>query len=113
MLKNDFVFYLKKCFSSWFQVERLQVENASEWGKRERLETEKLSLERENKKLRAELRDALDRLEKRIKLQPSADNELRSLQLELADKNKVKKEYYLAATSLLRSIDLTIKLCRN
>ena len=67
----------------------MQVENASEWGKRERLETEKLSLERENKKLRVELRDALDRLEKRIKLQPSADNELRSLQLELADKNKV------------------------
>lgn len=70
------------------QLERLQVENASEWGKRERVETEKLSLERENKKLRAELRDALDRLERRIKSQPTADNELRSLQLELADKNK-------------------------
>lgn len=78
-------------FSLWFQVERLQVENASEWGKRERLETEKLSLERENKKLRTELRDALDRLEKRIKLQPTTDNELRTLQLELADKNKVRK----------------------
>ena len=71
------------------QLERLQVENATEWGKRERLETEKLSLERENKKLRTELRDALDRLERRIKSQPSADNELRSLQLELANKNKV------------------------
>ena len=68
----------------------MQVENASEWGKRERLETEKLSLERENKKLRTELRDALDRLEKRIKSQPTADNELRSLQLELADRNKVR-----------------------
>lgn len=70
------------------QLERLQVENATEWGKRERLETEKLSLERENKKLRTELRDALDRLERHIKSQP-ADNELRSLQLELANKNKV------------------------
>lgn len=65
------------------------MENASEWGKRERLETEKLSLERENKKLRNELRDALDRLERRIKSQPTADNELRSLQLELANRNKV------------------------
>lgn len=70
------------------------MENASEWGKRERLETEKLSLERENKKLRTELRDALDRLEKRIKSQPTADNELRSLQLEMADKNKVPYHHY-------------------
>lgn len=39
------------------QLERLQAENAAEWGKRERLETEKLALERDNKKLRAEVRD--------------------------------------------------------
>lgn len=74
-------------------MERLQVENASEWGKRERLETEKLSLERENKKLRTELKDAMDRLERRIKSQPTADNELRSLQLELSDRNKVPLHY--------------------
>ncbi|XP_065209268.1 coiled-coil domain-containing protein 102A [Planococcus citri] len=70
------------------QLERLQVENASEWGKRERLETEKLALERENKKLRTELRDTMDRLERRIKSQPTTDNELRTLQLELTDRNK-------------------------
>jgi len=80
----------------------LQVENASEWGKRERLETEKLSLERENKKLRADLQDALDRLEKQIKLQPTADNELRSLQLELADKNKIQK-FQFATTTISNS----------
>lgn len=39
------------------QLERLQAENASEWGKRERLETDKLALERDNKKLRTEIRD--------------------------------------------------------
>jgi coiled-coil domain-containing protein 102 len=39
------------------QLERLQAENAAEWGKRERLETDKLTLERENKKLRAEMQD--------------------------------------------------------
>jgi phosphoketolase len=69
------------------------------------LETEKVSLERENKKLRAELRDALDRLEKRIKSQPTADNELRSLQLELADKNKVRK-YHFATISVSSRIAL-------
>uniref|UniRef100_A0A9L0SA02 Coiled-coil domain containing 102A n=1 Tax=Equus caballus TaxID=9796 RepID=A0A9L0SA02_HORSE len=36
------------------EMERLQAENAAEWGRRERLETEKLGLERENKKLRAQ-----------------------------------------------------------
>lgn len=41
----------------FFQLERLQAENAAEWGKRERLETEKLALERDNKKMRNELRD--------------------------------------------------------
>lgn len=39
------------------QLERLQAENAAEWGKRERIESEKLSLERDNKKLRNEIRD--------------------------------------------------------
>lgn len=39
------------------QLERLQAENAAEWGKRERIETEKLALERDNKKLRNEIRD--------------------------------------------------------
>lgn len=39
------------------QLERLQAENAAEWGKRERIETEKLALERDNKKLRNEVRD--------------------------------------------------------
>lgn len=39
------------------QLERLQAENAAEWGKRERLETDKLALERDNKKMRNEIRD--------------------------------------------------------
>lgn len=39
------------------KLERLQAENAAEWGKRERIETDKLALERDNKKLRNEIRD--------------------------------------------------------
>ncbi|CAB0032278.1 unnamed protein product [Trichogramma brassicae] len=43
------------------ELERLQAENAAEWGKRERLETEKILLERENKQLRNELREIKER----------------------------------------------------
>lgn len=39
------------------QLERLQTENAAEWGRRERVETERQALERDNKKLRAALAD--------------------------------------------------------
>lgn len=39
------------------ELERLQAENAAEWAKRERLETDKLALERDNKKMRVEIRD--------------------------------------------------------
>lgn len=70
-------------------MERLQAENASEWGKRERLETEKLGLERDNKKLRGELRDVQERLERRGRPTTTADAELRHLQQEVSDKSKV------------------------
>ncbi|XP_025829141.1 coiled-coil domain-containing protein 102A-like isoform X1 [Agrilus planipennis] len=71
------------------ELERLQAENASEWGKRERLETDKLSLERENKKLRAELREIQERLEKKERPLSNSDAEFRQIQQELSDKNKV------------------------
>lgn len=66
----------------------MQAENAAEWGKRERLETEKLSLERDNKKLKSEIRDLQERLERRGHPQSSADTELRTLQQELSEKTK-------------------------
>lgn len=70
------------------ELERLQAENAAEWGKRERLETDKLGLERENKKLRSELRDSQERLERKGRPLTNSDAELRQLQQELSDKNK-------------------------
>ncbi|GJQ87208.1 hypothetical protein Trydic_g12560 [Trypoxylus dichotomus] len=70
------------------ELERLQAENAAEWGKRERLETEKLALERENKKLRSELRDMQERLERKGRPMSNADAELRHLQQEVSDKAK-------------------------
>uniref|UniRef100_A0A1B0CCC8 Coiled-coil domain-containing protein 102A n=2 Tax=Lutzomyia longipalpis TaxID=7200 RepID=A0A1B0CCC8_LUTLO len=72
------------------ELERMQAENAAEWGKRERLETDKLMLERDNKKLRSELRDFQERVDRRGRsLLPSTfDLELRNLQQELVERNK-------------------------
>ncbi|PNF27638.1 Coiled-coil domain-containing protein 102A [Cryptotermes secundus] len=70
------------------ELERLQAENAAEWGKRERLETEKLGLERDNKKLRAEVRDMQERLEKKGRPLSTTDTDVRQLQQDLADRNK-------------------------
>lgn len=84
---TKFVFFLPNFVN--FQLERLQAENAAEWGKRERLETEKLALERDNKKLRAELRDMQERMERKGRPLSNSDAEVRHLQQELSDKNKV------------------------
>ncbi|XP_046733941.1 coiled-coil domain-containing protein 102A isoform X1 [Diprion similis] len=71
------------------ELERLQAENAAEWGKRERLETEKISLDRENKQLRNELRDMQERAESRRARPVSAsDTDVRQIQQELLDRNK-------------------------
>ncbi|XP_055323883.1 coiled-coil domain-containing protein 102A isoform X2 [Sitodiplosis mosellana] len=71
------------------ELERLQAENAAEWGKRERIESDKLALERDNKKLRNEVRDLQDRADRRGRPIPSNnDAEMRSFQQEIMDKNK-------------------------
>lgn len=53
------------------------------------METEKLALERENKKLRSELRDMQERIERKGRPLSNSDAELRHLQQELSDKTKV------------------------
>ncbi|KAM4613976.1 coiled-coil domain-containing protein 102A isoform 1-T2 [Discoglossus pictus] len=71
------------------EMEGLQAENAEEWGRRERLETEKLSLERENKKLRLQIQDLEEILTRKRRQTASAlDTDLRSIQAELFEKNK-------------------------
>ncbi|KAG6799525.1 coiled-coil domain-containing protein [Apis mellifera caucasica] len=70
------------------ELERLQAENAAEWGKRERLETEKISLERENKQLRNELNDLQERIEsRRSRPVSTSDNDARQLQQEFLVRN--------------------------
>lgn len=74
----------------WTELGKLQAENAAEWGKRERLETEKISLERENKQLRIELHDLQERLEsRRSRPLSTIDTDGKLLQQELLDRNKV------------------------
>lgn len=75
------------------ELERLQEENAAEWGRRERLESEKLGFEREVKKLRAQLGELEDRLDKRNKFAASCpDTEVAQLKQEVADKYKVQRK---------------------
>uniref|UniRef100_A0A672P239 Coiled-coil domain-containing protein 102A n=1 Tax=Sinocyclocheilus grahami TaxID=75366 RepID=A0A672P239_SINGR len=71
------------------EMERLQVENAAEWGRRECLETEKLALERENKKLRAQMEDLEEQLARKRRQAASAlDTDLKTIQCELFERNK-------------------------
>ncbi|XP_063801870.1 coiled-coil domain-containing protein 102A [Pseudophryne corroboree] len=71
------------------EMEGLQAENAEEWGRRERLETEKLSLERENKKLRLQIQDLEEILTRKRRQTASAlDTDLKSIQAELFERNK-------------------------
>ncbi|XP_024054532.1 coiled-coil domain-containing protein 102B [Terrapene carolina triunguis] len=71
------------------ELERLQSENTSEWGKREILETEKQDLERENRRLKAQVKEIQELLDKRNKL-PSTNlgSDFKTAQSELLEKNK-------------------------
>ncbi|MBN3277622.1 C102A protein, partial [Polyodon spathula] len=71
------------------EMERLQAENAAEWGRRERLETEKLTLERDNKKLRTQIEDLEEQLaHKRRQAASALDTDLKSIQSELFERSK-------------------------
>ncbi|NWQ88242.1 C102B protein, partial [Burhinus bistriatus] len=72
------------------QLERLQFENTSEWGKRERLEAEKQSLEEENIKLELQVKEIQGRVEMKNKAtvtKSSCDHQ--NAQSKLLVKNKV------------------------
>lgn len=72
------------------------MENAAEWGKRERLETEKICLERENKQLRGEMRDLQEKVDsRRTRPVSTSDADGRILQQELLDRNKVMFQFLI------------------
>ncbi|XP_073421190.1 coiled-coil domain-containing protein 102A isoform X2 [Dendrobates tinctorius] len=71
------------------EMEGLQAENAEEWGRRERLETEKIGLERDNKKLRLQIQDLEEILTRKRRQTASAlDTDLKAIQAELLEKSK-------------------------
>ena len=81
----------------FLKLEKLQVENAEEWTKREQLETEKLLLERENKKLRCDLELLQEELNRKTQqMAATLDCDLRSLQLEMVERTKVIKCTFFA-----------------
>ncbi|XP_066945168.1 coiled-coil domain-containing protein 102A-like isoform X4 [Macrobrachium rosenbergii] len=94
------------------ELERLQEENAAEWGRRERLESEKLAMERENKKLRAQVRDLEERLDKRTKMTASTpDSDVAQLKQEIADKFKELSELKHAHAKLKKVLaDKSVEL---
>lgn len=94
------------------QLERLQVENAAEWGKRERLETEKLTLEREIKKYRTQIEDLEERLERKAKsCSNGGEMNIKVLQHELYEKNKELADLKYSHTKLKKVLqDKTTEL---
>ncbi|KAL3243895.1 hypothetical protein MRX96_019485 [Rhipicephalus microplus] len=69
------------------QLVQLQGENAAEWGRRERLETEKLALERDNKNLRASLQEMHECLQRKAQ-SPTISPDQKALQAELQHRTK-------------------------
>lgn len=87
------------------ELERLQVENAAEWSKRERLETEKISLERENKLLRLKLYELQEKMEsRRPRPVSTADTDTRQLQHEILVRNMVLLEVKQYQAALKQSL---------
>ncbi|XP_065609052.1 coiled-coil domain-containing protein 102B [Cyrtonyx montezumae] len=74
------------------QLERLKFENASEWGKRERLEAEKQSLEEEARKLKMQVKENQELLEiknKSVQIKLSCGHQ--NAKSKLLVKNKIKE----------------------
>uniref|UniRef100_A0A6P8IZ33 Coiled-coil domain-containing protein 102A n=2 Tax=Actinia tenebrosa TaxID=6105 RepID=A0A6P8IZ33_ACTTE len=87
------------------EIERLQTDNSLEWSKREKLETEKAALERENKKLKNQVEDLESLLNhKTARASKIMDTDLKQLQTQVEEKsaelvdlryayNKIKKQF--------------------
>ncbi|XP_020955013.1 coiled-coil domain-containing protein 102B [Sus scrofa] len=82
--RNDRVIYELRA-----ELERLQAENTSEWDKREILETEKQGLERENRRLKVQVKEMEELLDRKSRLSASAQGpDFKTSQIELQEKNK-------------------------
>ncbi|XP_062933500.1 coiled-coil domain-containing protein 102B isoform X2 [Cynocephalus volans] len=72
------------------ELEKLQAENTLEWGKRETLETEKQGLERENRRLKIQVKEMEELLDRKNRLNANSQGpDVKISQTELQEKNKV------------------------
>lgn len=75
------------------EIERLQAENTQEWSKRDKLESEKLALERENKKMRLQMEDLTSQLTESSKASKGLlGADVKQLQTQLDEKNRELQE---------------------
>ena len=78
------------------QLERLQADNSSEWQRREELESEKQSQERENRQLRTQIGDLEEQLQVEHQvLMANMGTDLRAVQFDLSEKSKVRASFLL------------------
>lgn len=71
------------------QLEVLQADNASEWARRERTDSERYALERDNKKLKAQLDDLRHELDRHTAtVHGVKEGEVKAVQKELGERNK-------------------------
>ncbi|XP_005373105.1 PREDICTED: coiled-coil domain-containing protein 102B isoform X2 [Chinchilla lanigera] len=72
------------------ELERLQAENTSGWNNTKLLATEKQGLERENRRLKVQLKEMEELLDRKNRLSANfKDPDLKTSQIELQEKNKV------------------------
>ncbi|XP_054527812.2 coiled-coil domain-containing protein 102B isoform X7 [Pan troglodytes] len=72
------------------ELERLQAENTSEWDKREILETEKQGLERENRRLKIQVKEMEELLDKKNRLSANSQSpDFKMSQIDLQEKNQL------------------------
>jgi len=85
------------------EIERLQTENTLEWSKREKLETEKLTLEREAKKYKAQVEDLESELSRKA-VSATLSNDLKQAQADLQTKNKELSELKVTYSKLKKQM---------
>ena len=72
-------------------MEHLHAENESEWSRREHLESDKLALERDNKKIKTEVQNLEEEMERKTKQNSVIlDVDLKTLQNDIVDKTRVR-----------------------
>lgn len=72
------------------ELERLQAENISEWDKREILETEKQGLEKENRKLKAQVKEMEELLGGKNRFSTnSQSSDFKTSRVDLQEQSKV------------------------